>query len=286
MKERPEVLHNEKGILINKGIYFHEPSQFAVDHLFYPYFGAEYTVVPPYRVFRHNNVVHYYLFMAVIDGELVVETEKGIESARNYEVIFLDADKEHSYYCTRKTNFVWMYFSGAMTPLYYDLLAGNSVVFKNQSEGTLILDSLIKRLKNGSCNEHRASAYIYDILTRFSVAAEPDMPEHIDTAIKYMHHHYNEDLSLTRIADHVSLHPVYFSRIFKEATGYAPHEYLLRIRMQQAKQMLADTNLTIEQIAEQCGFSSSTHFIRAFKKRTLVTPMMFRKYFLISGFPD
>ena len=69
----------------------------------------------------------------------------------------------------------------------------------------------------------------------------------------------------------------HFIRGFKLYTGYTPHEYLLSYRLRQAKQLLSTSSLTIEEIAERCGFNSASHFARAFRSAENTSPTKFRK---------
>lgn len=65
--------------------------------------------------------------------------------------------------------------------------------------------------------------------------------------------------------------------VFKDATGRTPIDYLLRIRIQKAMEMLFETNLNISEIAENVGFSDSNYFSRCFKKFANITPRAYRR---------
>jgi AraC-like DNA-binding protein len=82
---------------------------------------------------------------------------------------------------------------------------------------------------------------------------------------------------LSEIAESINLHPTSFCRAFKQSTGVPPHRYLLVHRTNQAKKMMEDRNLTLTQIALDCGFSSSSQFSAAFKRIVGVPPRAFRR---------
>jgi AraC-like DNA-binding protein len=82
---------------------------------------------------------------------------------------------------------------------------------------------------------------------------------------------------LSEIAESINLHPTSFCRAFKQSTGVPPHRYLLIHRTNQAKKMMEDRNLTLTQIALDCGFSSSSQFSAAFKRIVGVPPRAFRR---------
>jgi two-component system response regulator YesN len=91
----------------------------------------------------------------------------------------------------------------------------------------------------------------------------------------YIFEHLSGDVSLQTLADHVHIHPVYLSRIYKLETDETLSEYLHRIRMDKAAAMLKQTNERIYKIAQQIGFDN-TYFTRVFKKHFGITPQEYR----------
>lgn len=87
------------------------------------------------------------------------------------------------------------------------------------------------------------------------------------------------DLSVERIAQECSLSRSHFSRAFKQATGVAPHTWLLQMRVEKAKQlMLAQPALTLVTIAQTCGFADQPHLTRVFTRMVGVTPSTWRNH--------
>jgi len=93
---------------------------------------------------------------------------------------------------------------------------------------------------------------------------------------EYIEHHLAGDLSLNAIADHVHLHPVYLSRVYKLETGSMLSDYLFRYRMDKAAYLLKNTDDRIYEIAEQLGYTNPPYFIKVFKKEFGMTPQEFR----------
>ncbi|TMV46869.1 helix-turn-helix domain-containing protein [Paenibacillus mesophilus] len=87
---------------------------------------------------------------------------------------------------------------------------------------------------------------------------------------------YDRELYLESISDRLGMSPKYVSRIFKEKTGMNITQYMNMIRVNRAKQLLADTDLTIGDIAEKVGIHNRTTFLRIFKKTEGVTPQSYR----------
>lgn len=93
-----------------------------------------------------------------------------------------------------------------------------------------------------------------------------------------IHDRLTENLSLQELAAEANLSPYHFSRQFKLSTGYPPHEYQLRLRIQKAKEWLREKPFRpIAEIAISLGFSDESHFRRHFKRITGSTPSRYRK---------
>lgn len=96
-------------------------------------------------------------------------------------------------------------------------------------------------------------------------------------SVSYIKNNFERDISLEDIARYVFLSPGYFIRAFKEQTGTSPINYLLKIRVGRAMELLANTDDRIIDIALAVGFSSQQRFNEIFKKHTGMTPTQYRK---------
>lgn len=106
------------------------------------------------------------------------------------------------------------------------------------------------------------------------------LPGSMDNSIAVVVQHISgapgENWTDQNMADLCGLSLSYFKRKFKQQTGLAPHDYLLRLRVEAAKQLLADSALPITEIAGILGFSSSQHFAASFKLYEGKTPTQYR----------
>lgn len=98
--------------------------------------------------------------------------------------------------------------------------------------------------------------------------------------IKQVHelvgNHSGHDLSVKTIADHVYLHPVYLSKIYKAETGEGLGDYIIRMRMERALYLLKNTNKKIYEITTELGYQNPQYFSKMFKKHYNMTPNEFR----------
>lgn len=103
--------------------------------------------------------------------------------------------------------------------------------------------------------------------------AEPPV---ITRAKAFIEQHQGEDLSLGQVARAVNTSTFYFCKIFKKATGLNFTEYVSRVRIEKAKNLLLNPNLRVSEIAYEVGFQSLTHFNRVFKRITGQSPTDYR----------
>lgn len=101
--------------------------------------------------------------------------------------------------------------------------------------------------------------------------------ERLKTMLSYIREHYGEKISLKQIAAEVHLCPGECCRFFKRSTGKNFMTYLTEYRIERSIQKLRETTLSISDIAYECGFSNTSHYIDRFKKRTGLTPLAYRK---------
>jgi AraC family transcriptional regulator len=95
-------------------------------------------------------------------------------------------------------------------------------------------------------------------------------------AIEYINEHLGENLSLTEIAAQVDMSHYYFCRLFKQSVGMTPHKYLIQQRVEKSKSLLRQRELTIFDIAADCGFANPSHFAKYFRRYTGISPQEFR----------
>lgn len=154
---------------------------------------------------------------------------------------------------------------------YVDLFRRISACFPEPDdcvplEMTGILLQLISRLTK----DHRATQAWENALPQ----VRQDV---IGTARTLINERFGEDLSLRTLAQAVHLNPNYFHRIFKAACGMTPLEYLSEVRISHAKFWLRNTDRTVTEIAERCGFSSYNYFCSVFRRAVGLSPGAFRK---------
>ncbi len=108
------------------------------------------------------------------------------------------------------------------------------------------------------------------------VQQENAEPPAITRAKQYIREHQSEELPLGQVAKAVNMSTFYFCKIFKKATGTNFTDYVSRVRVERARNLLLNPNLRISEIAYEVGFQSLTHFHRVFKKLLGQSPTEYR----------
>ncbi len=137
---------------------------------------------------------------------------------------------------------------------------GSQVMF--ESFARIFLTKLI--LKYGLQSEE------YDFSKSFTA-------QHYKQVLDYIAVNYGKNILLEDLAAQADLSPSHFSRLFKQAIGQSPYQFLMAYRVEQAKQMLDKPNALMIDIAFSCGFSDQAHFSRTFKKIEGLTPKQYQR---------
>lgn len=101
--------------------------------------------------------------------------------------------------------------------------------------------------------------------------------EIVGEVMMYIQANFDSDISNGSIAAAFGYHPYYLNRIFKEQTGRTLHKALLSVRLENAKQLLKKTDISIKEVQIRSGFGSRSQFNSAFEEETGVTPRIYRK---------
>lgn len=148
-------------------------------------------------------------------------------------------------------------------------------------------DSVLMREFEGRCELCNAADKLFGCLRDFQRQQinavreqhESEAIRPIRIAKQYIHRHFNEPITLDDVCAATGFSVSYFSTMFKKETGEGFSKYLSRVRIERAKALLQDTNLSIMEICERVGYSDLKHFTNTFKKMTSLNPGQYRRLY-------
>lgn len=120
--------------------------------------------------------------------------------------------------------------------------------------------------------------YLTELSRRLSVLSIRSKRTEIIRAQKYVIQHVTEKLTLEEMAGYLNLNSSYFSRLFKRETNQNFIEYVNMVKLQKAKQLLQQSNKTVEEISDYLGYANKSYFIKLFKREIGMTPSEFTSW--------
>ncbi len=105
---------------------------------------------------------------------------------------------------------------------------------------------------------------------------EASAEQRVRDVIDFIDRNLGERLMLVDMAEALELNPYHFAHVFKQATGFAPHQYVIRRRLARARQLLGTTTLPIAEVALAVGCANQSHFSALFHRMTGMTPLTYR----------
>lgn len=271
----------EKGLSPNSEIYIMTPSNLALRMLYHIDRAGHYIADSHYCVNR-DSYPGYFL-MYVKSGELSVTYRGNEYQAKQGDFCFIDCQEPHIYRSVSNSEFIWLHFGGSNTADFFEeIMRSFGAVFTpaNADRIYMQLSKLIDLFReNDSIEENAATTRIYSILCSllYSSSIDETISPMISSAQKYLREHLAYSTSVPELAAHCHLSPSQFTRLFKTYTGQSPHEYTINLRINQAKILLLETELSITEIASRVGYDYSTSFEAIFKRKVGISPRRFRQ---------
>lgn len=258
---------------------FHVPS--LVSDLELYYCGIE-KVVPSFNCgpyIRDRYLIHY-----IVSGKGFFEYRDRKHAVTAGE-IFVIVPGELTYYETDPDDpwtFCWFAFDGRRAKEMLNR-AGLSMdepvqAIRGGDRLPVHVNELIATLQAYSGRELPASLIhgllyqLFGVLEVSHLASRSDLPrrsdaaDYVGKALKFIEYQYQSPIAVKNIADYVGLERTYFTKLFTKATGESPQRYLIKYRIDQARRLLATSDMTVAQIGRSVGIPELAYFSRLYKK--------------------
>jgi len=262
--------------------YVYAPSVLAKEAFYYVICAGHYLYKPGYFLVR--NSYDSYLLLYVEEGSLLVEVDGQRKKAAEGNFVLLNCYEPHAYGTETGCRCLWCHLDGQGAAEYYRAIVGRlGNVFSIKKALPLVfkMKEIFEMFEPGAViKEPLVSKYLTDMFTAFLLYAPENQTmgrEVSEEIISYINEHFKEEITTELLAEHVGLSPFHFIRTFKKETGFTPHEYLVRTRIDMAKYLLKNTGMSVKDICFETGFSSESVFCSAFKKSSGMSPNSYRK---------
>lgn len=230
---------------------------------------------------------HQILFCAAGNGILEYDEKEVKINAGDY--FFLPKDKPHAYYPEVELWDVrWTAFEGSICD---DILTRfgmtEPVVITPADETTMekIFDKMIISQENDILYcDHTCSGLVYDYLIEFHRMMDSNADNSKSRQIsmllpvlRFMHDNFRSDISMTQLSEIMGVTPQHFCRVFKKTMNVRPNEFLTQIRLDEAKRLLIEKDVSVSEAAEKSGFRDAVYFSTVFRKHEGISPAGYKK---------
>lgn len=220
-------------------------------------------------------------------GSGVLLTDNKKYEIKPYTAFFLPTGCPHEYYPVSDTwDIRWVVPSGYAAEdilRHFGLVSPMIFTLENIS----ILEHHFRKMHEALIGDmifgnYRAAGFLYDFLIEFyrltatditGISANPA----VIRAIDYININYAQEISMEQLCQVSGVSKQHLCRLFKTGLNSRPMEYIAKRRIRAAKEMLSDTSLSVEDIALETGFCTSSYFCKLFKRYEGITPTQFRK---------
>jgi AraC family transcriptional regulator len=148
--------------------------------------------------------------------------------------------------------------------------------------GTALEDEVGSSKPSATYAESLGAALVAHIFAKYS---DPDRARsedirhatRIGRSLEFISDHLGTDLSLGEIAAVANMSKYHFAKSFRQAMGIAPHQYLVKLRVEKARKLLAQNKMSVEEVANTVGYADRGHFAAQFRKIVGISPNRYRE---------
>lgn len=266
--------------------YINTPSMLAKNTYLYVQEIGYFKTFPTYYTEREN--LNSYLIVYTLSGNGQLKYKNQQYSLNPGDVFYISC-MDYQYYCCKgeQWEFLWIHFQGVGASGYYNVFLEPGFRIISLSVTSKLVHNLgqiLSLTQNKDLNsEAICSNLINSLVTELIIHNSSErgslsfLPDYIKNMVKYLDQHFKEEISLTQLAKKYGFSQYYLSREFKKYIGITYSEYLIMLRLNYAKELLKYSELSVNDIAFQCGMNNVSHFIHLFKDREEKTPLSYRK---------
>lgn len=270
---------DERGVLPQSDIYIYNSSLIRKEYFYQLLCTGHYRCTHGYAV--RPNTLDSYLLIYVSHGRLHTSLRSGERSiVKAGQLAILNCYERPSYCCADEVDFLWMHFDSHGIDQLFEAMEHHIVDVKDRSLVRSLFEQVLSRFASGGQpSEARLNKVITDLLTQFFEDGGSDnVPANrFEKVMDYINNNLERKMSNAELAAMVNMSEFHFIRSFRKETGFTPHEFIQRSRVNTARFLLQATNLSLSQITYRCGYANEPAFSNSFKALTGTTPLKCRQ---------
>ena len=236
--------------------------------------------------FTRRQNFHSFLILYTLAGTGRVEYSEQTAELHVGDGVLIDCRKTHYYEAAEDWKVAVLHFQGPLAEHYteeYEKMG--TLVFHEETTGRFAryLEQILEIYDSPQLyRDLRASHAIDGMLLYLVVQAskvaiqKQDVPRFVQQAMKHMEENFAQPISLDSLAELTQTNKFHLAKEFKHYIGFSPNDYLIWIRINQAKLLLKTTTLPAVKIAHSVGIHDINNFHYLFKKRVGTTPIRYR----------
>lgn len=223
------------------------------------------------RVYTKNSSSHSHgnsQLILPLKGKLNLDTDNYKLNINEEKVFYIPPHKKHRFYAKGNNKFIVLDIPEKLN--LHLIGESENTVLKEMDNRWKALRSLLyeETKKNNQRNLNSLVHYIANILN-----------EEVSKSIKYIKDHYHEQLTVKKLAQIENYNVSYYNEWFYKKTGMTPNVYIQKIRLEEAKRYLRETDMNILLVAKMVGYKHHSSLTRLFKNNGEILPKEYRKNF-------
>ncbi len=247
-------------------------------------FGRQSSELTPFYIDRYNGPRckqtleshDFWELACVVSGKGILRSARDMHLGCDM-LVLIPPKTEHTELSESDIDIIWI---GFHSPRLADGVLTSPSLLHNVELSNKVQDMWVFAIGRDEAIGPELEAMLQLIVARFFRLRSDDRPtadkDIVDAAISYLHQHYTDAQPLAGLIQHTGFCSRYLRRLFLKRVGSPPQQYLMKIRIEHARRLLDDTELSIREVTTRTGFNDPFYFSRTFRRLCGVSPRTFR----------
>jgi len=216
---------------------------------------------------------HAHLIMS-LHGELVIANGTNQHRVNEQTLLFVPPNFEHHFYSAVRNEFLVLDIPNGLVSAWEKPgkdISCKAITVNSQWKGIryLILQEMEQQCSRAALRD------LFPYISRCLQQEKWSLPR----SIRHIHEHYDEPLTVQKLAELEHYNPTYYSEWFMKETGKSPSSYIQEVRLNEAKKLLISSDMSLLHIATQVGLAQQSSLTRLFVKHEQLTPSQYRQQY-------